>query len=219
VRAFRTRVIEPEILDKLPPEAARASLADLVRLNRGFGGHSAARHAIAPFVGRDESFSVLDVGAASGDMGDAIRAGYPGSQITSLDYVYSHLERAPFPKVAGNAFRLPFRDSAFDVAFSSLFLHHFPNEQIVEILMEMRRVSRRGVAIVDLHRHPLAYYFVPATRWLFGWDPVTVHDAKASVAAAFIPEDLASLAIQAGLSNPTARSHGLSFRLTLSASR
>ena len=217
MRSFRNRVLRPEILDTLPPEAARASLDDLVRLNRHFGGHSAARHALRPLFNAADKFSLLDIGAASGDMNRAIRKHFPGARTTSLDYNLSHMAKADPPQVVADAFALPFKDGSFDVAFCSLFLHHFEDEEVVRLLAEMRRVSRRGVAVVDLHRHFIPYNFLAATRWLFGWDPVTVHDGAASVAAAFTTTEFRRLALEAGLVEPNAQSHGLSFRLTLSA--
>ena len=40
------RVLKPELLDTLPPEEARASLADLVRVNKYWGGHSTLRRLV-----------------------------------------------------------------------------------------------------------------------------------------------------------------------------
>jgi ubiquinone/menaquinone biosynthesis C-methylase UbiE len=112
---------------------------------------------------------------------------------------------------------LPFSPSSFDYVFSSLFLHHFTDEQVVELLRAFGRVARRAVLIVDLERHPVAYYFLPATRWLLGWDPVTVHDGKISVEAAFRPRELESLARAAGLADPRARAYRPAFRVALFA--
>lgn len=213
---LRQRVIEPEILDTLPPEAARASLGDLIRLNRDFGGHSALRHALREAVPeRDSRFSWLDVGAASGDMGAEVRCWAPQAQVVSIDRLPSHLASARAPKLAGDAFALPFRDRSFDYSFSSLFLHHFTHAEIVAILREMRRVSRRAVVAVDLERHPIPYYFVPATRFILGWNHVTVNDAPISVAAGFREQELEQLAADADLKDIRVRRHGLSFRLTL----
>lgn len=211
------RVIKPEILDTLSPADARASLSDLVRLNRHFGGHSALIHALRAVVNSTEEFSMLDVGAASGDMGRVAKQRFPGAKVTSLDRHASHLELAASPKLAGDAFALPFSDRSFDLVFSSLFLHHFIDADVVRLLAEMKRVARRAVLAVDLHRHPIAYYFLSATRWLFGWHPVTVHDGAVSVAAAFKPQELEGLASRAGLSDPIAVARGLSFRITLVA--
>ena len=86
----------------------------------------------------DESFSVLDVGAASGDMGAAMRRSFPKARVTSLDYKMIHLAEAAEPKVAGDAFHLPFRPASFDFVFSSLFLHHFTNERVVDLFASFR---------------------------------------------------------------------------------
>lgn len=218
IHCLRGRVLKPELLDTLPEHQARASLADLVRINRRWGGHSTLRHLLQQVVQPDETFSLLDVGAASGDMGDCIRANYPAARVTSLDYRASHLRLNPGPSVVGDAFALPFRDASFDFVFCSLFLHHFTNEQIIGLLRDFGRVARRGVLVIDLERNPIAYVFLPWTRWLFGWDPITVHDGKISVEAAFRPHELEALAQAAGLLDPHARAYWPAFRIALWAS-
>ena len=225
IHCLRGRVLKPELLDSLPEEQARASLADLVRINRNWGGHSTIRRLLAAAVKPKEAkpneakpgetFSLLDVGAASGDMGECVRALYPAARITSLDYRASHLRKNPGPSVVGDAFALPFRASSFDFVFSSLFLHHFTDAQIVELLRDFGRVARRGVLMIDLERNPIAYLFLPWTRWLLGWDPITVHDGKISVEAAFRPSELTSLAEAAGLRGARARAYWPAFRIAL----
>jgi len=208
------RLILPELLDSLPPDQARASLADLVRINRSWGGHSTLRSLLRESVPDGQAFSVLDVGAASGDMGTCIRRWYPAATVTSLDYIESHLT-GPGPRVAGDAFRLPFRPASFDYVFCSLFLHHFLDEQVVELLTNFGRLARKAVLVIDLERNPIPYYFIAWSRPLLGWDPVTVHDGAISVEAAFLPKELEDLARQAGLRNPRARTYHPSFRIAL----
>lgn len=211
------RVILPELLDALPPEQARASLSDLVRINRDWGGYSTLRRLLRESVPHRQPFSVLDVGAASGDMGACIRRCYPLAQVTSLDYVESHLARAAGPRVVADAFRLPFRAGSFDFVFCSLFLHHFQNEEVVGLLREFGVVARRAVLAIDLERHPIPYYFIAWSRPLLGWDPVTVHDGAISVEAAFRAKELLGLALQAGLPKPQVRVYRPAFRIALAA--
>ncbi len=211
------RVLKPEILDTLPPGQARASLADLTRINKTWGGHSTLRHLLREVVQPGEAFSLLDVGAASGDMGACIRALYPRATVTSLDRLESHLAQAPAPKLAADAFALPFAPKSFDFVFCSLFLHHFTGAEIINLFREFATAARRSVLVIDLERNPIAYYFIPWTRWLFGWDPVTVNDAAISVEAAFHASELQSLAASAGLRNPRARSFHPAFRIALHA--
>jgi len=209
------RLILPELLDTLPPEQARASLADLVRINRRWGGHSTLRRLLRGTVPDTHAFTVLDVGAASGDMGACIQRWYPRAKVFSLDYVESHLSGAMGRKVVADAFRLPFRPASFDYVFCSLFLHHFENQQVVSLLRSFGAVARRAVLVIDLERHPIPYYFIAWTRPLLGWDPVTVHDGAISVEAAFRPRELAGLARQAGLRNVRAQAFRPAFRIAL----
>ncbi|MEO7143462.1 MAG: methyltransferase domain-containing protein, partial [Bryobacteraceae bacterium] len=204
-------------LDTLSPAEARASLADIARLNRDFGGHGILRGLLAHLVSPGEAFSLVDIGAASGDMGGVVRQQCPRAQVTSLDYLASHLAAASGARVAGDAFHLPFRAKSFDYVFCSLFLHHFTNARIVELLSAFRATARRAVVVIDLERHPIPYFFLKATAWIYHWDPVTVYDGAISVEAAFQPSELAALARSAGLRDPVARVYRPSFRISLVA--
>lgn len=211
------RVIEPELLDHAPIEVARENLKDLVRVNRYFGGHWVLRKIFSDLVSRDEQFSVLDIGAASGDMGAVLRRSFPRATVTSLDRNADHLEVAAQPKLAGDAFQLPFRDKSFDFVFSSLFLHHFSNDEVVRMLRGFSTVARRAVLAIDLERGPWAYYFMPSTKWLLRWKYLTVHDGQISVQAAFKKDELLDVARRAGLRNARVKQHRPWARLSLVA--
>ena len=215
IRCLGGRVLTPEVLDTLPFEEARASLADLVRINRRWGGHSSLRRLIDEAIPTDQEFTVLDVGAASGDMGERFRQQRPGAKVTSLDYLESHLTDCAGPRVAADAFALPFPPRSFDYVFCSQFLHHFSDADVARLLAEFGKVARKSVLAIDLLRNPVPYHFIASTRRLFGWHPVTVSDGKLSVEAAFRPRELAALARQAGLADPQVRSFVPAFRIAL----
>jgi len=204
------------MLDHAPLDVARASLRDLERINRYLGGHSVVGKLFSQAVRPRDVFSVLDIGAASGDMGAAIRRRYPLAQVTSLDYKPDHLAAAG-SRVAADAFHLPFRPASFDFVFSSLFLHHFTNDQIVDLLRSFRTLARRAVLAIDLDRGPLAYYFLPNTRWLFGWHDITVNDGQISVRAALKKNELEALTVRAGFEGARVRVHRPWSRLSLLA--
>jgi hypothetical protein len=211
------RVIEPELLDDASGEEARANLVDLVRLNRHFGGYRILRSIVSEFVRPDDYFSMLDIGAASGDMGAQLRLTHPQATVIALDRKAEHLAQAANPKLVGDAFQLPFAAASFDFVFSSLFLHHFSNEQVVELLGKFKTIARRAVLAIDLERGPIAYHFLPATRWLFGWHRLSLHDGPVSVQAAFKKDELLAVARQAGLANARVSIHRPWGRLSLVA--
>lgn len=196
---FSQRLIKPEVLDHLPPEEARPNLADLVRINRYFGGHSVVRRTLERAVNGQRCFSLLDVGCASGDTARLVLANYPGARITCVDYNLVNMETAPRPKVVANAFELPFSTSSFDFVLCSLFLHHFTDEQVVNLLAQFYRVVRKALLICDLERQLLPYLFLPATKLVFGWNRVTVHDGIRSVRASFRAPELVELTKRAGV--------------------
>jgi hypothetical protein len=215
--ALAERVIVPEMLDHAPPDVTRASLRDLARINRYLGGYYVLGRLFDSVARPGESFSVLDIGAASGDMGAAIRRRYPAARVTSLDYKLDHLAEAAGPRVAADAFSLPFRPASFDFVFSSLFLHHFTNEQVAELLTSFGVLARRAVLAIDLERGPLAYHFLPASRWLFRWHEITINDGQISVAAALKKNELRELAVRAGFPTAHVRVHRPWSRLSLVA--
>jgi SAM-dependent methyltransferase len=217
VTLAQQRVIEPEELDRASADDSKRALADLARVNRYFGGHRVLRQIIAGLARRDERFSFLDVGAATGDIGAAVRSQYPHATVFSLDRLSFHLDGAAQPKLTADAFQLPFKPASFDFVFSSFFLHHFTDDQIVELLASFRKLARRAVLAIDLERGPLALRFLPATQWLFQWDHMFVRDGLISVRAAFKRHELLALARRAGLAQAVVSTHRPWGRLSLVA--
>ena len=214
---FAERFLQPELLDHAEPEEARRNLADLVRINRMFGGHAVIRRALARVVRNDQTFSLLDIGAASGDSARVIRKRYPAASVTNVDSNWVNLGAAPMPKLVANAFQLPFRPDSFDYVLCSLFLHHFDDGQVIELLRSFYGLARCALVICDLERHVLPYLFLAASKPLFRWGRITVHDGLISVRASFRPRELLDLAAAAGVRNASIRSYRPAFRLSMIA--
>ena len=88
------------------------------------------------------------------------------------------------PEIAiahGDATKPPFRENSFDFVLASQFLHHFPDEQIVELLRLWARLARRALIVADLVRHPLAYHGVRLLTRALTRNRMTRSDAPLSV--------------------------------------
>jgi ubiquinone/menaquinone biosynthesis C-methylase UbiE len=214
---FSQRLIQSELLDYATPEEARLNLADLVRINRKFGGHAVLRRSMARLASAHDRFTLLDVGAASGDAARVIQDAYPFASITNLDYSRVNLNEAPPPKVIGDAFQLPFLPQSFDYVLCSLFIHHFTDEQARTLLRTFYAVARRALVVCDLERHVLPYCFLPVTRLLFGWQRITLHDGPISVRASFRREELVRLLKSAGIEDADVEVHRPAFRISVVA--
>jgi ubiquinone/menaquinone biosynthesis C-methylase UbiE len=190
------RVNTPEILDSntCPRDQVEASLQDLCRINRWFGGVATTRKLIervAAATGRKQ-FSLLEVAAGYGEVPrqaaeQLLKKGIK-LEITDLDRVPTHLQRNHRALVA-DALALPFPDSTFDLVSCSLFAHHLEPADLTRYGQEACRVSRCAVLINDLIRHPvhlaLVYAGFPLMR-----SYVSRRDGVASVRRAYEPEEL-----------------------------
>lgn len=208
------RVIGKEILNEANGADTAVVMADLRRIGRWLGGHRVSRWALGR-LRPPERFTIVDAGAASSGNGLALQERFPGAVVISLDRLASHLGEAGEHRVVADAFSLPFAPASVDYLYCSLFMHHFSDEEVVRLLESFARAARRGVVVVDLERHWLAGVFLPATRWLFRWHPITVHDARVSVRAGFTTRELEGLAARAGLVGASVKTHRPWFRLSL----
>jgi ubiquinone/menaquinone biosynthesis C-methylase UbiE len=219
------RVVVPELLDTdsgTAEEVAR-SVSDLGRINRWFGGNSTTLSLVRRVAIESgcSAVSLLEVAAGSGEVPEAARRQLRRQgitlDVTLLDRACSHLRQArpqgagKLRAVVGDALRLPFPASSFDMVASSLFAHHLEREQLVEFVDESLRVARIAVVINDLVRHPLHLLLAYAGLPLFR-SRLTRHDALASVRRAYTREELAEILPQTKAKRIEIASHYL-FRL------
>jgi SAM-dependent methyltransferase len=198
-----------ELLDDpdLPWVEMRRSLADIALVNRWGGGAGALRrHLLARIrqLGR-RRISILDVGAGSGQVAGrlqgALRRSGCRATVTALELQWRHLAagrtippRIRIDAVAADAFHLPFRPGAFDIAVSTLFFHHFSPAQNVTLLKELLRVARHGFAFLDLRRHLIPALVVAWAGRLIFQTRVSVEDGAASVRQAYTAEEAGAVA-------------------------
>ena len=190
------RVNTPEILDSpdCPPREITASLRDLSRINRWFGGVATTRSLIERVLASTgkKHFSLLEVAAGYGEVPKvtARQLARNGTtlDVTLLDRVRSHLLPGKRSVVA-DSLALPFRDASFDLVSSSLFAHHLEPPELKRFVEEALRVSRIAVLINDLIRHPLhlalVYAGFPMMR-----SPVSRADGVASVRRAYTTDEM-----------------------------
>ena len=188
---------EGEILDRdgLEPAVVERALGELARVNRLLLGYRPLLAALLPrLAGGPPRQTVLDLGTGGGDAAGrlAAAAARRGRLLTvvGVDRQLTHLlvarrrgERQL--SVVADARALPFADGAVDWSFSTLLFHHFGAADNRRILAEMARVARRGAAVVDLRASRLGRWVGRLLIRFTGAGPITRHDGRLSLAAAW----------------------------------
>jgi SAM-dependent methyltransferase len=231
---FRQRSLEPENLDKgtYTPEEYEGCLIELRRINEWLGDAEALRDSLLQRIAAEklESFSVIDVGAGSGELlrvaakwaretnRRASLVGLEMNERSARAILDESHDFAEISSVRADGFKLPFANDSFDFAIQSLTLHHFDDEGAVRILAEMARVAARGIFVIDLHRDPVAYFFYTIVARLFLHNRLIREDGALSILKSWQPEELDGLARRAGLADVKVESH-FPARLILSAHR
>ena len=174
------------------------------------------------------SFSILDLGAGSGEL---LRVAATWARQTKRQFsgvglelnermAESILEESErFDEIAsvrGDALRLPFDDAQFDYVICSLFTHHLLDEQVVQVLREMSRVAKRRIFVIDLHRHPVAYFLYTVPGKLVLHNRLVRHDGALSILRGFKSNEFLELAQRAGLRDIRVERR-FPYRLVLSA--
>ena len=214
---FEKRSTELERIDTgdYTPEEYATFLREIAFINRYFGDKRALEKSLLKEIKSADlrEFSVLDVGCGSGELLRII-ADFAGSTgrvaaLTGIDLnpisstTTQTLSRnyAEIATVQGDALRLPFADHSFDYSISSLFFHHLLDEQIVDVLGEMSRVSRRGVVVIDLHRDPVAYLGYKVLCFSFRISELVRQDGSLSIKKGFRVDELRQLGNAGGLNS------------------
>jgi ubiquinone/menaquinone biosynthesis C-methylase UbiE len=205
----------PELMDlpNVDEDALRNDLQHLARLNRTFGGRKAVETVFHRLADKTRRLLLIDLASGYGDHGrNLIRLGQKNRHevtVVAVDFQFQTLqiarEATPSSKkmffVQADARQLPFRNNAADLAFCSLALHHFGENDALTVLQEMGRIGRHGTACVDLVRSRLAAWCIWFLTTFLIRDPMVRHDARLSVRRAFTRSEMKTLAARAGWSN------------------
>ena len=200
---LRTRASEPEALDVgVAPDEALRSLADLRFVNRWLGNRGRFVRAVLPYLQASPRPRLLDVGCGSGDVTAVLRRALEGRlAAAAVDIKLLHLQAAPreLLRVVADARRLPFAPNTFDVVTASLFLHHFDQTALPELLRALYALARRALVVNDLRRARVPYVFGKAVFPLLFKSRVSVEDGLISIRSSFREPDLRAAFSAAGV--------------------
>lgn len=214
---FTKRSYQKELLDRddIPFADIARNMYELDVINTRLGGHRITQKGVERLLKNvlfnHQPVQIVEIGCGGGDNLNAINNWAKKRKLpvmlTGIDINPECIAYAKAQKKNEGILFLhsDYRDATFpvkpDIVFSSLFCHHFTEEELVTQLQWMQRNSATGFFINDLHRHPLAYYSIKLLTAVFSKSYLVRNDAPLSVLRGFQKGDWESLFQKAGIRN------------------
>jgi len=211
------RIVRPELLDTLSPQDPRAvrSRGDLHRVNICMRNHALMAEALQNELNTRLPARIADLGAGDGMffLSVAERLSTVGGSSSGAPEHPTQVSDIALLDMQSNASADTLADLAalgwhaetivadvFDwlrasqtaeVIIANLFLHHFDDTQLVELL---RLISRQAKVFIAIEPRRGAWpLFCSRLLWALGCNDVTRHDAAVSVRAGFSGREISAL--------------------------
>ena len=173
---LRRRSYQKELLD-----ADDISFADIAQnlkelnfINTWLGGHEITLNGIKQLANANKQLTICEIGCGGGDnlftihkwcTQKKISADFIGIDLNAecIAFAQKQYPQLPCQWICSDYEKVQFNENKPAIIFSSLFCHHFTDEQLVKMMQCLKQNSKEGFFINDLHRHWLAYYLI---KWL-----------------------------------------------------
>jgi 2-polyprenyl-3-methyl-5-hydroxy-6-metoxy-1,4-benzoquinol methylase len=209
---FSQRSYQKELLDgdDIPFEDIKRNMQELEFINKYLGGHKITIDGLKYLLQNNNQttrqsnqLTITEIGCGGGDNLKAIHHWCQKKNI-NVKFIGIDINKDCIAYAKENCKGLntefivsDYKEVKFEqnpgIIFSSLFCHHFTNEQLVEQLKWMKENTTTGFFINDLHRHPLAYYSIKVLTHLFSKSYLVKNDAPFSVMRGFKRTEIISL--------------------------
>lgn len=211
---LRHRSYQKEFLDRddIPFVDIQQNMRELDVINKKLGGHRITVKGFNQLLSDKKEVHVCEIGCGGGDNIFAlqqwckklqIKVYFTGIDIkqSCIDFAKAKQDIQPCTQWIVSDYRKVTFHQKPDIIFSSLFCHHFTNDDLLEQVKWMQQNSNIGFFINDLQRNQLAYQSIKWLTKLFSKSYLVKNDAPLSVARGFHKEEWLQIMRKAGIKN------------------
>lgn len=185
-------------------ELLRDTLDKLGSINKWLGGNRITIDGIEQLLKgkpKNKTYTIIDLGCGHGDILRLVadfgrKQGYDFELIgidanqDAIDYANELSENYPELTFRNeDIFSKEFQNIEFDIALTTLFLHHFKEEEILKVLSNLSTKATLGVVVNDLQRSEIAYGLFKLLGVVIS-NYMIKQDGLTSILRAFKREDL-----------------------------
>jgi hypothetical protein len=214
--SFSKRSYEKELLDRddIPFQDIRRNMQELDFINTWLGGHAISEKGLVSLLRSTSlsgSLTICEIGCGGGDNLRVLsrycqRRLHMAVRVIGIDCnphcISSAREKwndGPSSWIQSDYRQVNFANDRPDIIFSSLFCHHFTDEELVDQLKWMATHASSGWFINDLQRHPVAYYSIKGLTGSFSRSYLVRNDAPLSVLRGFTRGEFMDILQKAGI--------------------
>ncbi len=210
------RSYQKEILDgdDSPFEDIKQNMHELDVINTWLGGHQITIKGLQQLMSRVShpyTLHICEIGCGGGDNLRVIQQYCKKQNIPvklmgvdinphCIAYAQSRKENEGIEFICSDYATVAFAQKPA-IIFSSLFCHHFTEDELQHQFLWMKNHSTLGFFVNDLHRHLLAYHSIKLLTSLFSKSYLVKNDAPMSVALGFKKEEIIQLCNQSSINN------------------
>jgi 2-polyprenyl-3-methyl-5-hydroxy-6-metoxy-1,4-benzoquinol methylase len=192
--------------DNIPFEDIKRNMQELNTINTLLGGHGITLQGVKSFTKKNERLHICEIGCGGGDNLQAISTikntafTFTGIDLKKecIDFAKEQYPTLPTNWLTNDYSKVNF-DTKPDIIFSSLFCHHFTEDQLVFMLQWMKGNSTKGFFINDLQRNTVAYFLIKWITRIFSKSYLVKNDAPLSVARGFHKKEWQAIFEKAGI--------------------
>jgi len=209
---FSVRSYDKELLDfdSIPFSEIEQNMHELNIINTWLGGHRITLKGFKKLTRNKRQITVCEIGCGGGDNLMAIEKWCAKRNIVTkligidmnadcTTICASKFKNSDAKFLASDYRLIKFTSDKPDIIFSSLFCHHFTNEELITMLQWMKSNSKIGFFINDLQRHRFAYFSIKWITKIFSRSYLVKNDAPLSVLRGFKKKEWRLLLRQAGI--------------------
>ena len=201
---------ELEIMDDLDMDGSILidTLDKIANINKWLGGNQLTLNGVKELLtkcDKTKNITIVDLGCGNGDMLRML-ADYGNRENYQLSLIGIDANKATINygiKLSEDYNNISFKQLdvegeefdklEYDIALSTLFLHHFTSDKIAGMINKWANRAKIGIVINDLHRHRLAYYLFKIVTLFYG-NYMVKNDGLASILKGFKRTELDNFA-------------------------
>jgi 2-polyprenyl-3-methyl-5-hydroxy-6-metoxy-1,4-benzoquinol methylase len=199
-------------------EILREALDKIAKINQLLGGNKLTLQGVQHLISNkntNDELLIVDVGCGNGDM---LRSLADYAKINNWNFNLIGIDANPFTidhakklssqyanisYLCEDIFDSKFKTLKYDIVLCTLTLHHFKDDEIIQLMDVFYNNARVGIVINDLERSAIAYRLFQGLCFAFQLNAMSRKDGLVSILRGFKKKELQAFSKQLNLTKYT----------------